>query len=189
MVDPQQHAQVVDVASSEDENDRDIQPFIVRSGPRATRQFPFYYLHGECVARLHYEYARVARRGAMAFSLQQAGHELWGWTPLALIDTAVIIEAPANPNPRLEPLSSLDEAPEDWNRGGSPSKLRAAIIKKLEASSSNVPSPKQLVHILWGISPQALRSLDGSPDILAPRVLALAKQHDLVHSQAGWESM
>ena len=184
--DLQQQDQVVDVVSSEDENDRDVQPFIVRSGPRAIRQFPFYYLHQECVARLHYEYARVARRGAMAFSLRQAGHDLWGWTPLALVDTSVIIEAPANPNPRVEPLSSLDEAPEDWHRGGSPSKLRAALIKKLEMSSSDIPNPKQLVHILWGIAPQALRSVDGPPDVLGPKVLALAKQHDLVHSQAGW---
>ena len=51
----------------------------MRTGPRAQVVYPFHYLAESVVARLHFEYARVSRRGAGTFELTQNGDPLiWG---------------------------------------------------------------------------------------------------------------
>ena len=147
-------------------------PIRVAAGPRARVIWPFYNLADRvCVARLHFEYARLSRRGANTFCLVQDGRELLGWNRLGNLVPHVHVHAPAWHETAISyesPLSSMDERPPDFQirmiRAGSPSKLRGALAKKLAAAPGAPPDTLGLVQRLWSLEPSEIQSVQGSPE-------------------------
>ena len=176
--------------SSEEEQQQDEFLVSVRAGPRARITYPFYYFRPHSlVHEVHFEYARISRRGALTFHLTQWGQPLLGWVRLDTLIQGEVLEAPrflANDQQEEEPLSSCDEPPRMW-RGGSPSKIRAAVARKISQCENPPPEGMALVQKLWTLAPDEVTSLQGNPNQVASRVNAMVKKFNLAHTAMGWQ--
>ena len=107
--------------------------FKIRASDRARRSYDIGYLCDlDTVGDLHFEYARVSRRGASGFCLIQDGTRLKGAWKLGRIDDKTAIMAPTHDGESLGSLISCKR------RGGSPSSIRSKIARK--ALQSHQPS-------------------------------------------------
>ena len=182
-------------SSSEEENNNgggeESHALKVRSGPRARREYAFRYLPPtDTFSDLHFEYARVARRGALTFELSFRGHPLCGWHRIDTIPEGSLIEAPRFvADRRDEPLSCLREQPRDeeepW-RGGSPSKLRGALSRKLKSAKNTPHDPVGLVQALWAVAPNDLMKVNGEPEEVATKIATLASTWNLTFKHGSW---
>ena len=171
-------------------------PIRVAAGPRARVIWPFYnFADRVCVARLHFEYARLSRRGANTFCLTQHGRELLGWNRLGNLVPHVHVYAPAWHETAISyesPLSSMDERPPDFQitmiRAGSPSKLRGALAKKLAAAPEAPPDALGLIQKLWTLEPSEIQSVQGDPEQVLKKISAMVSRHKLAHTAAGWQA-
>ena len=107
------HVEQVDSSRESESNEGDQQVILIRRWPRGHQILPFHYFNPEDrIARVHFEYARVARRGANNFMLADEGQPLEGWLPVSSLRDGIILEArPFDREQGPSPLSSYDEAP------------------------------------------------------------------------------
>ena len=89
------------------------EPFLVtvQSGERARRVWPMHYYTAETyIAEVHFEYARLARRGSATFCLQLNGEPLEGFQKLSSIGSGCLVFAPSWTKDN-DPPSSLYHPP------------------------------------------------------------------------------
>ena len=171
-------------ACSREADNQEMEPcrvFRIRSSDRARRSYDIGYLCDlDTVGDLHFEYARVARRGANGFCLVQDGTRLKGTWKLGRIDEKTAIMAPSYDGEALgSPLSCK-------RRGGSPSSIRSKIARKLSKSSNPPPACTELIQALWIVEAEALRSASGTPDQTKAIVQSLMQKHAVEFREGSW---
>ena len=171
-------------AGSRGADNQEMEPcrvFRIRSSDRARRSYDIGYLCDlDTVGDLHFEYARVARRGANGFCLMQEGTRLKGTWKLGRIDEKTPIMAPSYDGEALgSPLSCK-------RRGGSPSSIRSKIARKLSKSSNPPPACTELIQALWIVEAEALRSASGTPDQTKAVVQSLMQKHAVEFREGSW---
>ena len=108
----------------------------IRRGPRARVVFNIGYFEPHIlISELHWEYARISRRGAGTFCLVQAGLQLQGGRGLWSLSQLVVIEAPT-----WQPRHDGEDPPSMTERAGSPSAIKNRLVKKAEKSTIGLAS-------------------------------------------------
>ena len=114
----------------------------IRTSARSRRTYRIQHLADSSdVADLHYEYARIAKKGAATFALQVNSLLLDGRKRLGTLpDNADVVAIPWRQ--QAEPLSAARRGGlcMDW-RGGAPSSARAKLARKLNKSSNPLADP------------------------------------------------
>ena len=155
--------------------------FRVRTSDLAPRSYDIGYLCDlDTVGDLHFEYARVSRRGANGFCLIQDGIRLKGTWKLERIDDKTIIMAPTHDGESLgSPISCK-------RRGGSPSSIRSKIARKLSKATNPRPACTELIQALWVVEADALRSAGGTADQTKAVVHSLMQKRAAEYREGSW---
>ena len=126
---------LVEVSSEEDQEDDDQEAHAnqvrVRSGPGARREYRICYLNADSViAELHFEVARIMRRGAETFFLVLNDVPLLGWREVnSTIATRKITDRKKFPENYLEIGNGLPTRKNSvWEFFGSVTGIKSVII-------------------------------------------------------------
>ena len=196
-----EEADVVVIPDEEEPPGVLLYPLTIQSAPAGRRSYEIGYLNpvDSSIADLHFEWARVARRGALTFQLCFWGAPLEGWRCLNNVPVGSRIEAWAwYDDGGEEPLSSLrvqrrprgkgrgreggrrpgEGVHPPW-RGGSPSQIRYRILKKAQSAPKVIPRVQDLVSALAVEAHEELHSLTGDPSKISEGLLLLASKKGL----------
>ena len=195
-----QHGEDADSSNSEIEDDNALRDLLhnelgapegrlwtIRTGIRSRRSYEFQYLSDRLdIADLHFEYARVAKKGAVTFALQADS---------ILIDGKKRLESLSNGSPLIavpwkedtDPPSSMRRGGVNQHRGGAAASARSKLARKLNKSAAPVTDPVGLLRLLWTREGDSLARLSGTPDQCMALVNSLIAKHHIRHTAAGWE--
>ena len=161
--------------------------FTLRSQQRSRRHYKISYLDDDCtVGDLHFEFARIAKRGALLFQLVQANVPPVGTQSLRELDHTIDIMVSIYDfaNQGQEPPSARRRG--GFLRGGAPSSVRARLARKIGKSAQPLPKAIELIQQLWTVESEVLRASSGSPDQIRALVSSLAQKHGAVFSAGEW---
>ena len=161
-----------------DEFLRDHQTFRLKTSCRSRRTYSIGYLDNQTtVGDLHFEFARVSKRGARQFRLVQAGVILDGVLRLGMVDADIdiLVEPHSYDDLGQSPLSARRRGGDC--RAGAPSSVRSRIARKISKSAQPIPGALDLVQQLWVLESETLRATNGTPDQVRTVIWSLAQKH------------
>ena len=161
-----------------DEYLRDHQTFRLKTSSRSRRTYSIGYLDNQTtVGDLHFEFARVSKRGARQFRLVQAGVVLDGVLRLGMVDADIdiLVEPHSYDDLGESPLSARRRGGDC--RAGAPSSVRSKIARKISKSSQPIPGALDLVQQLWVLESETLRASNGTPDQVRTVIWSLAQKN------------
>ena len=161
-----------------DEFLRDHQTFRLKTSSRSRRTYSIGYLDNQTtVGDLHFEFARVSKRGARQFRLVQAGVILDGVLRLGMVDADIdiLVEPHSYDDLGESPLSARRRGGDC--RAGAPSSVRSKIARKISKSAQPIPGALDLVQQLWVLESETLRATNGTPDQVRTVIWSLAQKH------------
>ena len=162
---------------------------IVQMGERARRKYNLSYVEPNAsIGDIHFETARVTKRGAMTFELQQHGQTLDGTTVLHTLGKRIHLWgiARAEQVRHLSPRSAKRRGGCRVWTGGAPSSLRAKLSRRLTKHGSKVPEILQLVQTLWPRESRAFTEHRGTTQSLEDLLHAMMQKHGAVYTKDGW---
>ena len=174
------------------EDDEDPQfdhEVIIQFGVRARRRYNLSYIEPNAtIGDVHFEAARVTKRGALTFELQQHGQTLSGTTVLHTLGRRICLDgiSRAAHVRHLSPRSAMRRGGMESIRGGAPSSLRARISRRLVKHGCKVPEILQLVQSLWPREARAFTEHSGSAQSLEDMLQTLIKRHGAIYTKDGW---
>ena len=170
-----------DQEEGEEEEQEECRTWKIRASEKARKVFSFSYFRDcEDVSDLHFEYARVARRGAGKFCLTQDQTPMDGRWQLGRVDEKTeIIACPYECGER-------DWPPSAQRRGGHPASIRSKLARKVGKSSSPIPKALDLIQQLWILEPDTLKATTGTPEQVRALIWSVAQKHRFEYNDGEW---